>query len=92
MKQKNKFGFERKDLSFGPIGTVCHDDGSISIMCVYSGRRCLFMTGSFCTHNTPHKKIDDVNETPDFCEFKADTIREIEEIQLKYNRQKTREQ
>ena len=68
--------------SFGPA--VHHEDGRLRASCTY----CCFRISLTCTHIKPSRAIADPRNTPDFCEFKTDMLRETEdEIAKKATRQ-----
>lgn len=57
------------DGTFGPI--VVHKDGEFRASCAY----CIFRAGSgannICRHVKPSRTIENIEDTPDFCEMKA---------------------
>ena len=61
--------------SFGPI--VRHeDDGSFRASCTW----CVFRVGDACTHKSPVRRIDDSENTPEWCQLREDMIKDAKEM------------
>lgn len=65
---------DRSNQSFGPVGTI--KAGVMTISCL----RCVFRIGGSCTHVRPAKQIPSPEDTPEWCELRADVVREANKV------------
>lgn len=60
--------------TFGPA--VIHEkDGTFRAVCTW----CHFRIHASCTFEQPYKTIPDSNNTPDWCQMKADMLRDAKD-------------
>lgn len=64
----------RDERTFGPIGEI--RDGRIRIHCT----RCAFRVGTACTYVKPFVRMTDLENTPEWCELRADILKEAEAV------------
>ena len=66
--------------TFGPV--VFNPDGTDELIakCLSKNFACRGYTGGQCFWNGEPQKINDDNTTPDWCKYKADTLRDAEEM------------
>jgi hypothetical protein len=65
----------RDRRSFGP-GVIHEPDGSFRPICTW----CVFRVGDTCTHVKPSRRLADPENTPIWCEMRADMIRDAKEM------------
>lgn len=70
----------RDKRTFGPA--IEHmPDGSFRPICTW----CTFRVGTGCTHVNPPRRLDDPENTPDWCEMRDDMLRDAKEMAAKHD-------
>jgi hypothetical protein len=67
--------------TFGPV--IHHDKivGDFTAACAYKGHYCFLLVGRTCTDDRANpRKIPDVGETPDWCQYKAWMLADAREM------------
>lgn len=62
--------------TFGPIVLQADSTGDFSARCYATGFDCSFRIGDTCTHVRPSRKLENMPETPDWCEMKESALRD----------------
>ncbi len=65
----------REKRSFGPI-VQQEPDGSLRAHCSW----CCFRVGDTCTHVRPSRRIPDSENTPEWCEMRAQMLADVANI------------
>lgn len=69
----------QKQRTFGPV-IEQREDGSFRASCTW----CAFRVHVSCTHVRPPRRMDDPENTPEWCEMRADMLREAQEMAQKH--------
>lgn len=66
----------QKKRTFGPVAELMKD-GTFRALCTW----CAFRVGNGCTHVQPSRRLENPEDTPDWCEMKADMLKDAAEMQ-----------